>query len=276
MSLAPARQEELLAEVRALVASRGEARFVDGVVIEPTSEFFPDRWSPDESGIVALARRIFAYAGFADIGITIVERKSETTVDYRAPSAGGDDGVCITHDATGPAQLVAGDVGSCTVGVDFDELEDPSMLAASLCRIAALLFVDAGRPTYRNAPRRDAAHEEALEAAEVATVYLGFGILVANDAYRFFRRERRALETHVAGPSYGRGRHTQVHRTAGALDVDELCLLLAAQITARKAGVLKRRHVRSLLEETQRHAFDTYLRHLAGRDLLLDRRCQKS
>ena len=224
------------ARFEALVAKCGprEVR-----LIEPTAEFFPDAFTRgDDESIAALTRRMLSYAGQDNLAIEIVpfEERCQTT-DVVNAIHGGDDRVKRVSTRTGPATLLSVAVDRCTIGVADAE---PEMLACALARVASRLFLERPAESYRDAPVRElAATDEALGAAEIASVYLGFGVLTANDAYRFVRSRR-----------------TVTHRSCGIHSYEAMTLLLAKWWRERGGEPAERRRIRALLEPSQLTTFD--------------------
>ncbi len=258
MTLEATERDELVADLRALLADHGKDRFVDAPLIEPNAEFFPDLWSPDEAGVNALARRIFRYAGLADAALTFRAERSHRRAENREAIAGRATSVREIVNDDGPACLLTTAPGSCTLGIDYEDLHDPSMLAASLCRSAAAAFRFAPQATYRDPqwvpPTSD---KDFLLRAAVGSVYLGFGIVTTNDAYRFFDnavarddgRIERSMGSHLV-------------RTGGVVSLDGMAFLLAVQGVAREWDSAERRRVASLLDPSQAEAFAEHSRDL--------------
>jgi hypothetical protein len=246
----------LLGLLRALTADHGRQILLERPLAEPNASSFPDRWSADEEGVMAVARRVFALAGLAGISLSLVPYATVQTLEDNGPglvSWGGQHlaGTRRVHTVTGPARLESADDGGCVVGIDWDMLDPAETVVASLCRVAAAAFRALRVDTYRASARVLRDEPDEARAIDASTVYLGLGILTTNDAYTF--------------------RHTQggvsVHRTAGALSMEAMVYLLAAQIVVRRARAAIRRRVRSLLEEDQAAVFEAFVRELDADEL---------
>jgi hypothetical protein len=236
--------EALLAELRALIARHGAERFLAGPLVEPTPAFFPDAWSPDDAGVLSLARRVFVLAGVEEVRIELASVASPDERLESSTAAIRGDGVAQVHEPDGPAALQSVSKDWCVIGVDPSGRSRPAMLAASLCRVAARVF-DAERAmatrdvSYRASATPLDDDDDTLRARDVATVYLGFDILTTNDTYTLFREPHGRIGARV------------VHRTSGHLSLEEMGGLLAAQLVARSLSSRELRRVLSLLGPNQ-------------------------
>ena len=135
----------------------GFPKFLDTTLVLPTEEHFPDRGLKGHAGVAALFRRAREHAGMADWPCT-VEPLSEGQDPPRAEGSEANEIRVFTYKRAGglePVALVAG------FGCDFaryllDTFEEP-------------------------APGGEAAREC---AAEMAAVFMGFGVFLANSAVR--------------------------------------------------------------------------------------------
>jgi len=64
--LSPARQQQLLRDLAAVLADGAAAPFVTHAIVEPYHRFFPEASAPDSDPVKAMHRRIYAYAGVPD------------------------------------------------------------------------------------------------------------------------------------------------------------------------------------------------------------------
>src|SRR6185437_16805516 len=88
----PEEADELIAHLAALVAARGPGPLVSGVIVEPTSRYFPDPWSPTMEGVERLARRLLVYAGLADLEVVIADEPRPT--DWASARACSEPSTC--------------------------------------------------------------------------------------------------------------------------------------------------------------------------------------
>jgi hypothetical protein len=241
MNLSAAERTSLEGELAALVARYGNARMCEAKLVEPTAEFFPDAFvREDADSALTLACRIFDHAGLGEIEITVDSEAFSLRRAAVEPIRGGDDRVEQLHERTGPASLVDLGESACTIGVDA---RDPTTLAAALCRVAARVFLERHAESYRDAPSHAvAASDEVLRAGEIASVFLGFGIITSNDAYRFTRTRPRVV----------------THRTCGVLSYEAMTCVLAAWWRARGGDRRERRRIHASLDANQQSSFDVF------------------
>lgn len=129
--------------------SGGYPKFLDTVLVLPTGDFFPDHAMSGHAGVAALFRRVRDHAGMDDWPCGI-----EPDADAERPWLSGETSVPVIRyrsDALGPVALVAS-------------------LARELARLYTETFDEA-------APGGAALLEPALD---IATVFMGFGVFVAN------------------------------------------------------------------------------------------------
>ncbi len=213
-------QDLLLASLAELVAARGPAPLLAGP-IEPTESFFPDRYTPTAEGARVVAERLLGYAGLAS---------------YRAVMEVGDGSEVTGPDGQPAAAWFRGVEGfRCFFGVDQAKLGEPELLVASLAHEVAHAF----RHVH---DLRDGGALEEEPATDATTVFLGFGVLTTNAAFRY-------RTTPVDGNSQ-RGHWIRQH-SLGYLPPQAMAFLLAAQAVARRAGGGERRRLTAVLEVNQ-------------------------
>jgi hypothetical protein len=173
-----------------------------GGLIQPTADFFPDRYDGSPDSLVALTRRIQKHAGLSDLSIELAVFTPEgqtQTVSCSSGACGGTGKLEARLDRVGRR-----DDGSYAVAVSVGELKDPVVLTTSLVRaIACMFMVEAG--AYEGVPP---AEREPL--TDLAAALLGFGVLVANGSHIYMKG--------CSG--------VQVH-SATRMPVDELTVALA-------------------------------------------------
>jgi hypothetical protein len=211
MSLpAPLAREWLAAALETLIAARGEETFLTAPLLLPDDSWFPDRWSPDASGVARLAKRLLAYAGLGELAVSIETFETERQIEQV-----GLDGRASkwTHD--GAAAWFAGiERNTCLFGVEISKLDDPLGLVAAMAHEIGHAY----RAVHHLVrPERDL--EERL--TDVTTIYLGFGVLTTAAAARYTTRSHGNL-----GSSYA-------HSRQGYLAYDDMAFLLALQLAVR-------------------------------------------
>jgi hypothetical protein len=170
----PARQLEqrarLLEELSDLLKLAGHGDFLFGPILRPTPDFFPDDWRPDLAGARALFARLMAYARLH--GIPTLLR------DDGDPTWQRDVDVDATLHRNAAAWFAgANDLGTYLFGVKERQLEHADSFAG--------IFAHETAQAWRF--RHDVTHssqsvEEGL--TDLTTVFLGFGVLTANIAWR--------------------------------------------------------------------------------------------
>jgi hypothetical protein len=166
------RREQLLEAMALLIERGGWQPLVCSHIIEPTAEFFPDRWEPNERGVERLLRRLLGYAGLGGLGVRLVtyDQAERSYLDAQERVLGRRSGA--------QAWFAGIEDGRCRFGVDVDQLNDPENLIGVLAHEVA--------HAYRRHHGLCAANPSVEEyLTDLTTVYLGFGVLTANSALRF-------------------------------------------------------------------------------------------
>jgi hypothetical protein len=227
----PQEQAELIRQVATLARAHGSAPWVSAPLLEPRPEHFPDPWRADALGVERLARRLLAYAGLPDLGVHVrlfANEAGSRTVDVRG-------GVTSSEHAGAAAWFAGIEDGRCLFGTDVQKLETPDHLAGIMAHEVAHAF----RRFHRlERPERDV--EERL--TDLTTVFLGFGVLTTNAAYRY-----------RASGDMNRTRWT--HERVGYLAPEAMSFLLGAQVVARGLPAGERRRIARFLEPNQAAAF---------------------
>ncbi len=216
----------LMSETAALIARAGLEPYVAAPLVEPTDRYFPDEWHPDEGGVARLARRVLDHAGLGEVAIDV-------SVSDEAIA----EGIAVTALAKDSVQLAA----------DRDHLDDPLALIATLARIAAATL-------RARAELVDAVPDQEARCIDVATVYLGFGLITTNAAYRYRASGERRGYTAIT-----RWKHTRL----GALSPEAMAYLLAVQQAARDASSKEIRAIVRQLETNQATFFEAAYTELA-------------
>jgi hypothetical protein len=197
-------------------------------LVQPTVDFFPDRFDGSPAAIAALMSRVQEHAGLADLAIelAIVTPEGEAqTVNCSSGACGGTGKIEIRSD-----RVAAIGEGSYRVLIGAGEVKNPTVLTTAMVRAVSGIFL-AEADIHASTPARE---REPL--TDLASVMLGFGVLAANGAYIYMK---------------GCG-GVNVH-SATKMPVDEVTVALA--IFCKLFGVSDRVAARHL-ETTQREHFD--------------------
>lgn len=228
-------QDWLLEALAGLVERRGAAPLLENPLLEPSGRFFPDAWEPSERGVRVLAKRLLLYAGLghldAEVGTFSQPDEVRELDAYGRPAAWGHEGAA--------AWFAGIEQGRCLFGVAVENLEDPEAVVATMAHEVAHAY-----RRYHDLEVEDRLDEERL--TDVTTIYLGFGILTTNGAYRY-----RASGELVGGSTITRWSHSR----AGYLPPEAMAFLLAAQVEARGMGIFQRGRLTGLLETNQASYF---------------------
>jgi hypothetical protein len=245
----PEEREELLARLASLIDRRGYEPFVTAHVVQPKPAFFPDVWTPDVQGAARVAQRLLGYAALghlrADVSVYRSERDEAAAI-----------GVYFDDDGRDAIATFEGiEDCSCLFTVSENQLAYDDAVVATLCHEVAHAY----REQYGVA---DVDRDLDEENTDLTAVFLGFGVLLANNAEKF-RKEGWAAGAMV----YTRWSHSR----SGYLPPQGLCWLLAAQVVARQDPGLKM-HVLANLDANPAASFRAACKELE-KDLagLLDR-----
>jgi hypothetical protein len=197
-------------------------------LIQPTGEFFPDRFDGSPRSLGDLLARVQDHAGLGDLRteLSVVSPEGEEVA-----KAGG----CSTG-ACGPGgkldvridRVARRQDGSYQVTVGSGEVRNPTVLTTAFIRSVACMFLSEAGAYDELLP------EEREPATDLGAVLLGFGVLAANGSYIYMK---------------GCG-SVQVH-SATRMPVDETTLALAVycalhgvpeRVAARHLAVTPRAH----------------------------------
>ncbi len=245
----PEQQSWLLAELATLIGRRGFATFVAAPLLEPRPEHFPDRWRPDAIGVRRLARRLLSYADLG--GLDVEVELYQNDIDIERIDARGR-ATSFSHQ--GAAAWFAGiEDGTCLFGADVRQLSTPDSFAGTMAHEVA--------HAYRRRHRLEVSdHDREEKLTDLTTVYLGFGLLTTNSAYRYRQ----------SGDVNGRSATLEwSHQRGGYLSPQAMSFLLAAQVTARGGAAGERRRIAGMLETNQAAYFKAACEALAGQDVAM-------
>ncbi len=219
-------QRDWLATATAtLIARAGIEPYVAAPLVEATDQWFPDEWHTDDAGVARLAKRVFEHAQLSDVEIVT-----------NLTTNNGERGIIATHV----------DANTVKLDVDPEYLIDPLTIITQLVSLAAVVF----RVRHE---LEDDDHENERRLIDLTTVYLGFGILTTNAAYRY--RASGELRGNTAVTRWS-------HDVQGTLPAEVMAYALATQLVARGASPAELRGVRRQLETNQADVFDNATRQL--------------
>lgn len=222
-------REWLWSALESVIVKRGESTFLEAPIVLPSDRFFPDRFTPDERGVTAIAERLLEYAGLGHLDVSVELYDEEEEVREL-----GLDGKASKWSHDGTAAWFAGiDRGTCLYGARRQGLRDPLGLVASMAHETAHAF----RRSYR-LEHDNRAHEEKL--TDVTTVYLGFGVLTTATTARYESRVHDNL-----GNEYS-------HTRQGYLSPGAMSFLLATQLVLRGYDTRTQRFFAKHLPANQR------------------------
>jgi hypothetical protein len=235
---APDERTWLIDEFAALLAAVGRERLVAAPILEPTPQWFPDRWTPSAAGVRRLARRLLRYAGLErlDVEVTLFHGDRDVALNAHGHAVGQ-----RHHGAAAWFAGITDDV--CSFGAEVGQLDDPLGVTAAMAHEVAHVF-----RRVHGVEVEDRDVEERL--TDLTTVLLGFGVLTTNAS----SRHRSA--------GGGIGVYSWSHRALGYLPPQAMSFLLAVQAVARGLDGDARRHLAKLLEANQRGFFEHAIKHL--------------
>ncbi|MBS2022574.1 MAG: hypothetical protein JST92_09200, partial [Deltaproteobacteria bacterium] len=157
-------EEWLLGALAELIEAAGAETFLAAPLIEPTPAHFPDPFDNDVPGAERIAHRLLRYAG---LRLQPLMNLDETQG---------------AHGNT--AAWFAGiNLGRAVMGISDQILPAGDRVVATLAHEVAHVWRAVGKHADRDGDAESRLEEERL--TDVTTVFLGFGILTTNGAYRF-------------------------------------------------------------------------------------------
>jgi len=218
----PDQRTALLDALSRLIEAHGFETFVRAPLLEPSSTYFPDVWEPSKRGVRALSLRLLAYAGLHEVDASVeLYGEARPTGTWHEGTAAWFAGI----DAD----------GTCRFGSDRKQLALGDSIVGTMCHEIAHAF---RHHHGLVGPHRQVEEED----TDVTTIYLGFGILTTNNAYRF--RKTGEMRGGVIRTSWSTT-HT------GYLSPQAMAFLLAAQAVIRGLTKQEVKNVASLLETNQ-------------------------
>ncbi|HSP36007.1 MAG TPA: hypothetical protein VLU46_16975 [Thermoanaerobaculia bacterium] len=230
MRLVPAPEEQkwLTRNLRKLIAKNGYEHFACAPIVEPTRRFFPEGWNGTVGDVHVVTQRLLHMAGLGDLRVHMT-MYGESEYGHAAGWFRG-----IEDDR-------------CIFGVEITQMHDPEAAAGVMAHEVAHAW------RHRQgvcAPSND--KEELL--TDLTTVYLGFGILTANNTDRY-----------RSSGNYSETRWSTT--TVGYLPPDAMSFVLALQASARNRRD-EMRTIEKHLEPNQKACFAEAMRVLLDVDVL--------
>lgn len=225
ITLPPAREREWLLEQTAkLLAAGGWSSYVQAPLLEPTPEFFPDRWAGGEASVRRLLLRLLRYAGHGEHDVDVVIHEADPArrgevIGKPAPMRGSDP----------VAWFVRRDARTLHFACEEDILREPENLVPALARAVA--------QAHRVIAKLEQPDNQRL--VDLTGFALGFGLLTTDACQRFYAK------------SAGGFRATRAQFRLGALSVQDMSFLLALQLEARGYDRRERKRVLARLQPNQ-------------------------
>lgn len=222
----PEEREWLIQALGHLVTRRGTEPLLRMPLVEPDRKHFPDPWSFSYQGLDRVIRRLLQYAGLGHLDIAVQVFDDEGWVQ----SLGEEE------DLEGmPAGIFFGiENGVCQFGFNADNPGDEEHMAGVMAHEVAHVF------RAHHGLQIESREEEEL-LTDVTTVFLGFGILTANNSFRY--RSSGEIHGNLTYQTWSVSR-------AGYLTPQGFAYLLALQLYAR-GDAAERRRVLGHLEGNQ-------------------------
>ncbi|MEJ2721093.1 MAG: SoxR reducing system RseC family protein [bacterium] len=225
MQFLPTSEEQtwLVSRLAELIEKQGAEQFIDMPVVEPTREYFPDAWTFSHEGLDRVVRRLMQYAGLGNLDVKV---GTYVETEHDAPETMGG-----SHSATAGVFMGITD-GTCLFGFNEHTPPDAEFMAGVMCHEVAHAY----RHYHGLAGSAPDGEEELL--TDLATVYLGFGILAVNNSFRY-----------KTGGGWGYQFWSSL--SAGYLPPQALAFALAIQIGLRNISPGERNRLLKHLETDQ-------------------------
>ncbi len=225
VTLPPAGEREWLLEQTAkLLAVDGWRGYVRAPLLEPSAEFFPDRWAGGEASVRRLLLRLLRYAGHPEFDVEVEVHDADPArrgevVGKPAPMRGSDP----------VAWFVRRDGQTLRFACEEEILREPENLVPALARAVA--------HAHRVIAKLEQPDNQRL--IDLTGFALGFGVLTTDACQRFYAK------------SAGGFRTTRAQFRLGALSVQDMSFLLALQLEARGLDRRDRKRVLARLQPNQ-------------------------
>ncbi len=244
MQALPTREEQewLTQNVAELVTAQGVEPWLHAPIVEPTEEYFPEAEGSAAYLLDRVTRRLMQYAGLPRLDVRFHLLWEDDDDEVANAQELGEGTSCQTA-----ACYFGIENDCCQFGLNEAVTADAEQLAGLMAHEVAHAY------RHFHGLARDSEAEEFL--TDITTVYLGFGILVANNAQRF----RTGGEV-VGGWSMHEWRLERV----GYLPPQAFTFLLAMQTSLRNLEPREHTRFASLLEPGQADYYRAAVKHLAA------------
>ena len=220
----PEEREWLMAQTIQLLAATGWRGYVQAPLLEPTAEYFPDRWAGGEASVRRLLLRLLRYAGHPELDAVVIVHEADPA--RRGEVVGKPQAM---RGREPDAWFVRRDGQTLHFACEQDILREPENLVPALARAVA--------HAHRVVAGLDAADNHRL--IDLTGFALGFGLLTTDACQRFYSK------------SAGGFRATRAQFRLGALSVQDMSFLLALQLEARGYDRRTRRKLLAGLQPNQ-------------------------
>lgn len=220
-------QAWLLNALADLLRRRGPRQFLSMPLVEPTTRFFPDSWSASIEGLDRITRRLMQYANLADLDVHVGTFQHPGFPSKRLK-------VEATQSVAG---LFLGLDSNCAF---FAFNEDAPNDVEHMAGVMGHEVAHAYRARHGLMDQENPDREEWL--TDVTGAYLGFGLLLANNSYRY----RTSGEVVGVWSSSSWSAHR-----VGYLSPQAFAYLLAIQLDARGLAESERKRLLRRLEANQ-------------------------
>lgn len=171
---------------RILDETLGRARMKSAVVVEPTAEFFPDRWDGSVDAAEILFGRVCGYMSVSRAEVELSFWEDTGRIDSVGPATAGER-------TSGAGGYYSSHCGKPRVSINSKYMKDTESLVSTMAHELAHSIL---LGQYGLSP--ESPHMEAI--TDLAAIYLGMGIFTANSLLR----SRRWTEGNVEGWSIQR------------------------------------------------------------------------
>jgi hypothetical protein len=239
-------RERLAKEMAGLIAKHGFSRFVNAPLLAPNETFFPDPWRGGQASVNRVARRLL---GYAELGHAPVEVEIHDEAPARRESPAGKPVLRGTSELQ--VWYRKRKDKSYLFGAESVGLRDPHLFVASMARAVTWAWLLESGHKIDEEPERQ-------RIVDVATVYMGFGVMTTEAALR-----------HGAENTGGFSAKRTKTRL-GLLSPRAMAFCLALQVASRRLDKKSRKHLESFLQPNKVAFLRASLNWLAAHPEFLD------
>jgi hypothetical protein len=217
-------REHLIAQTASLIQKFGFSRYVNAPLVAPNETYFPDPWKGGEASVIRVARRLF---GYAEMGHPPVMVEINEGIEGRPSTAVGKPAL------RGMADLNVwwrrADQGTQRFGAEAAAMRDPHNFVASMARAVTWAWMDSVGIKVAETP-------QSQRMVDVATVYLGFGVMTTEASLRHSAENTGGFSS----------RRTQTR--LGLLTPRAMAFCLALQVASRRLGKKDIKYIERFLQ----------------------------